>query len=124
MYRYRIFTLEEVNRILPVVIDLTEETQERLGGLKDAVDVEQEAPRTDDMAEESRALLNEWARLILEMGAQPKGIFTVDFRSPDPNVLWCWTPGEERITHRHFAWESFKDRISIEAEGRGWPSWN
>ena len=75
-------------------------------------------------AEATRGVLGEWQEAILEMGAEPKGIFTVDFRSPDPNVLWCWTVEEPEITHRHFTWESFKDRVPIEIPGRGWPSKN
>ena len=62
--------------------------------------------------------------VILEIGGQPKGIFTVDFRSPDPNVLWCWAPDETEISHRHFTWESFKDRVSIDAADAGWPALN
>ena len=122
MYRFKIFTLDEANRVLPVVIDLTLNTQERLDDLRAAYRAD--APSTPDIEEETRTLLNEWARLILEIGAQPKGIFTVDFRSPDPNVVWCWSPLEDKICHRHFTWESFKDRVSTKGPGGNWPSLN
>ena len=122
VYRFRIFTLEEANRVLPVVIDLTQNTQGSLRKLRaQLVDPD---TSTDELEDETRALLNKWFRLVLEIGAQPKGIFTVDFRSPDPNVLWCWSPNEERIGHRHFTWETFKDRVSIDAPDLGWPSYN
>ena len=122
MYRYKIFTLEEANRVLPIVIDLTENTQTGLRKLRAQLTDPEVSP--DELEEETRTLLNEWFRLILEIGAQPKGIFTVDFRSPDPNVLWCWSPNEERIEHRHFTWETFKDRVSIEGTDAGWPGNN
>lgn len=122
-YRFRIFTLDEVNDILPMVIELTDDTQSRLDRLRASYRDEADAP-TKDFEAEGRTLLDEWVRMILELGAQPKGIFTVDFRTPDPNVLWCWSPGEGEITHRHFAWESFKDRVSIHGDRPRWPSWN
>ena len=122
MYTFKVFTLREANRILPVVIDLTKEAQTRLDALRNTP--ESKAETSTDLDEQTRSLLNEWARLILELGAQPKGIFTVDFRSPDPNVVWCWSPLEEQISHRHFTWESFKDRVSIEPTDAGWPARN
>ena len=73
---------------------------------------------------ETREILSGWQDAVLKLGAEPKGIFTVDFRSPDPNVLWCWTVDEPKITHRHFTWESFKDRITLEVGERVWPSAN
>lgn len=125
MHRFKIFTLEEANRVLPTVIDLTQETQQRIESLRNLLRNEPEDSSPEELKAEGKTILNEWARLILELGAQPKGVFTVDFRTPDPNVLWCWTPGEEEITHRHYAWESFEDRISIVgSHGKEWPGWN
>jgi len=123
-YPYRIFTLDEANQALPEVAHLTRETQDRLQSLRSTyreIEVEGEGA---SLEAETRALLNDWAEAILQIGAQPKGIFTVDFRSPDPNMLWCWAPDEEHITHRHFTWEAFKDRIELEADRDSWLSWN
>jgi hypothetical protein len=123
-YPYRIFTLEQANLTLPSVAHLTRETQERLQALRSAYHQTEGESEGTSLEAETRALLNDWAEAILEIGAQPKGIFTVDFRSPDPNMLWCWAPDEDRISHRHFTWESFKDRTELE-EGEGsWLSWN
>ncbi|MGD8328101.1 MAG: DUF2203 family protein [Acidobacteriota bacterium] len=122
MYPYRVFTLEEANRAVPEVAQLTARVQERLQELRAAYDEnDEEASRA--LEAETRALLTGWQDAVLELGAAPKGIFTVDFRSPDPNVLWCWSATEPEITHRHFTWESFKDRVTI-APGRVWPSAN
>jgi len=123
MYPYRVFTLTEANLAVPEVARLTETVQARLGELRDELD-EGDAESGQRFEQETRGVLAEWQEAILEMGAEPKGIFTVDFRSPDPNVLWCWTVEEPEITHRHFTWESFKDRVPIEIPGRGWPSKN
>ena len=124
MYPYRVFTLDEANEALPAVAHLTRETQGRLQALRSAYQGEAPEGEGTSLETETRALLNDWAEAILAIGAQPKGIFTVDFRSPDPNMLWCWAPDEERITHRHYTWESFKDRIELQEERESWLSWN
>lgn len=121
-HRFRIFSLDEANRALRRVSEATTNTRRRMRELREeyAADPSGRA----DLDAESRLVLDEWAHVILEMGAQPKGIFTVDFRSPDPNVLWCWAPDETEISHRHFTWESFKDRVSIDGLDAGWPFLN
>lgn len=118
--RFKIFTLEEANRTLPAISELTRSTQNRLDQLRE----EYRSGAQQDVEPQIRAVLDEWARAVLEVGAQPKGIFTVDFRSPDPNVLWCWSPDEQEICHRHFTWESFKDRVPLSPGDAFWPSWN
>ena len=109
--------------MVPEVARLTSAVQERLDDLRQTYDdTDQAAGRS--LESETRALLTSWQESILAMGAEPKGIFTVDFRSPDPNVLWCWTISEAEIVHRHFTWESFKDRVEIDARRRVWPGSN
>lgn len=123
MYPFKIFTLEQANETLGEVAEVTRATQERLDMLRAAYR-EAASEEDSDLEEQTREALNKWARSILELGAQPKGIFTVDFRSPDPNVLWCWAPDEQRISHRHFTWESFKDRVELDSVSSSWLSWN
>lgn len=120
MHRFRVFTLEQANRLLGQVADRTELAREQL------LELERRRAAGDegDLADRTREALDAWARAMLEVGAQPKGIFTVDFRSPDPNVLWCWAPDEPRICHRHFTWESFKDRVPLDGATLAWPSRN
>ena len=123
MYPYRIFTLEEANSAVPKVARITARVQERLDDVRQDYD-EDDPEAVERLRNETRDILSEWQEAILELGADPKGIFTVDFRSPDPNVLWCWTVDEPEITHRHFTWESFKDRVSLEVGQQVWPSSN
>ncbi len=123
MYPYRVFTLDDANAAIPELARLTSRVRERLGEVRrDYDESDPEAVRL--LQNETRAILSVWQQAVLEMGAEPKGIFTVDFRSPDPNVLWCWTIDEDEISHRHFTWESFKDRASLEVGGQAWPSSN
>ncbi len=123
MYPYRVFTLDKANSVVPEVARLTAKVQERLDEVRQDYD-ENDPEAGRRLQNETRAILSAWQEAVLELGAEPKGIFTVDFRSPDPNVLWCWTVDEPEITHRHFTWESFKDRVSLGAGERVWPSSN
>ena len=120
--RFRVFTLEDANACLPIIADLTKSTQASLEQIRSAY--VRDSDEGDDLERETRMVIDEWARLILEIGAQPKGIFTVDFRAPDPNLLWCWAPGEDRIAHRHYTWESFKDRVQLRSGLLDWPARN
>jgi hypothetical protein len=123
VYPYRVFTLTQANHAVPEVAGLTARAQQRLEELRRAYH-EGDAESRRALEAETRAALSGWQEAVLQLGAAPKGIFTVDFRSPDPNVLWCWTVEEPEITHRHFTWETFKDRIEIGGRGRAWPSRN
>ena len=67
---------------------------------------------------EVEAALSEWSEKIEELGVVPKGYFTVDFQSVDPELLYCWTYGEERIAHTHKVWENFNHRRPIEGSAQ------
>ena len=122
MHPYRVFTLNDANRAVREVDAATRPVRERLEKIRAALT--DAAPElTEELEEETREILDRWQKTVYKLGAEPKGIFTVDFRSPDPNVLWCWTVDESEITHLHLSWESFKDRVPISVEG-GWPGAN
>ncbi|NIQ58870.1 MAG: DUF2203 family protein [Gammaproteobacteria bacterium] len=116
---FRVFTIEEANALVPKIARLTERTQRRLDALGAPVDGDK-----DGLDDAARRIIETWARSVLVHGGQPKGVFTVDFRAPDPNLLWCWAPGERAICHRHFTWESFRDRVSISQRDDFWPGRN
>ena len=123
MRPYRVFTLSEANRAVREVNAVTRTVRDKLEEIRSAFEGT-DSDAAEDLEDETREALTGWEQEIYKIGAEPKGIFTVDFRSPDPNVLWCWTTDEPEITHRHFTWESFKDRVPISIEKRGWPSSN
>lgn len=112
---FKKFTLEEVNALLPKIITMTERTLQRLR-LNDSK-INQTFPNVDlsqtDFDENSKQILDEWGRQISVLGAYPKGYFTIDFKSPIPDTLFCWKYGEQTVTHTHKIYETFKDRISI-----------
>ncbi|MCL4709231.1 DUF2203 family protein [bacterium] len=111
------FTLEQANKILPKVIELTEQVIESLEDAK--VRMESEQLFNEDDAQQSYDLqvalmLERWSNQIVKLGAYPKGYFTVDFKSMIPETLLCWTYGETKIAHTHKIWENFKHRRPIE----------
>ncbi len=123
LHRFRIFTLDQANTLLPTVQRLTSRTKGELDTLQRAAHAS-DGPDPSEADHEARELLGRWAHSILALGAQPKGVFTVDFRTLDPNVLWCWAPEEHEICHRHFTWESFKDRCRLTGALDTWPGRN
>ena len=113
---FHVFTLEKANALLPDVIKITEIA---LDSLEDAK-MRMKSEETDDRVlaqrrfeEDTSVILEEWAQEIMALGIYPKGQFTVDFKSRIPDTLFCWTYGEEVITHTHKIFESFKDRVPV-----------
>lgn len=118
---FRQFTLSEANALLPQIIATTQESMDKLDAAKAQLEsdkVVDEATAYDRFEEESALILQEWAERMVELKVYPKGYFTVDFKSPIPDTLFCWTHGEEIITHTHKTFESFKNRIPISSEDR------
>jgi hypothetical protein len=113
---FRRFTLAEANALLPEIIRITEATLEELQRLH----ARQKREEADDpqKAQErfnthTMEILERWSRQIASMGVYPKGFFTCDFKTYNPDTLFCWTYGEERITHTHKVYENFKQRRPI-----------
>lgn len=111
------FTLEEANAVVPKIIAITEQTVEDLDDAR--VRMESERLFNEPDAQQSYDLqvaltLERWAKEIVRLGAYPKGYFTVDFKSFLPDILLCWTFGEQAISHTHKIRENFKHRRQIE----------
>ena len=111
------FTLEQANAVLPKVIAKTEQTVEELDDARVRMESEQlfnesDAQQSYDIQVASS--LERWSKEIIQLGAYPKGFFTVDFKSFLPDTLLCWTFGEDEISHTHKVWEIFKHRRQIE----------
>jgi hypothetical protein len=108
----RVFSFAEANSLVPSVADLTEEVIQELDGIRRrSSDAEQsEAAVSDTMLQQVEAALQRWSERVMELGGRPKGYFTVDFQSIDPELLYCWTYGEDRIHYTHKVWENFSHR--------------
>ena len=64
----------------------------------------------EGVLKEVEGLLRAWSERVVELGASPKGYFTVDFQSVDPEMLYCWSYGEDKISFTHKVWENFTHR--------------
>lgn len=114
---FRVFTLAEANAILPEVIRVTEQAMQSLEILKNKLTTEvliDEELARHQFEEQSGAFFERWAEEVIAMGTYPKGYFTVDFKSPVPDTLFCWTYGEDTVSHTHKVFQGFKDRVPIE----------
>jgi hypothetical protein len=109
----RVFSLLEVNSLLSEVAVLTSEVVKNLDVIRQRYRIEA-GQGSDAMPEpaikEIETELNQWTARISELGALPKGFFTVDFQSREPELLYCWTYGEEKIEFAHKVWENFTHR--------------
>jgi hypothetical protein len=109
----RTFTLAEANTLVRLVADLTAGVVQHLDSIRQRHQVDFENPATgfpESILKEVEKALAEWSQQVMELGAQPKGYFTVDFQSLDPELLYCWTYGEEKIEYTHKVWENFNHR--------------
>ncbi|RMD97152.1 MAG: DUF2203 family protein [Calditrichaeota bacterium] len=111
------FTLKEANDLLPEIIRITNETIEQLEATRARMEADviyhgKEIEKSFHVR--VNAIMESWARQISQLGVLPKGYFTCDFISPNPDTYFCWTYGEKSIKYKHKVTESFKDRVPIE----------
>jgi len=116
----RIFTLSEANRAVPEIARITAEVVELLESIRTQYQAEgrlEEGLVPESVIRNLEAALKSWSEKIIGTGAQPKGYFTVDFATADPEMLYCWTYGEERISYTHKVWENFSHRRPLAQAG-------
>lgn len=114
----KIFTLAEANSLIRQVANLTDSVVHRLDTIRQHhhLDIEKSGSAVpESVLKEVELALSEWSQQVIEFGAQPKGYFTVDFPSIDPELLYCWTYGEEKIEYTHKVWENFNHRRPLAA---------
>jgi hypothetical protein len=109
----KIFSLAAANTLVPLVADFTAEAVRQLDSIRQKYNVDfscQDSSIPEPVLLEVEQTLLRWADRVTELGAYPKGYFTVDFQSVDPELLYCWTLGEETIAYTHRIWENFNHR--------------
>lgn len=113
------FTLKEANLMVRNVAELTADVVHQLDSIRQRHKSDIEASGSavpESILKEVEKALSEWSQQVMELGAQPKGYFTVDFQSLDPELLYCWTYGEEKIEYIHKVWENFSHRQPLTAD--------
>ncbi len=109
----KVFSLSEANELIPKVVEFTAEVVRQLDDIRQRYQVDfldRQTGISDSVMKEVEQTLLQWSKKVELLGAQPKAYFTVDFQSVDPELLFCWTYGEESITHTHKVWENFSHR--------------
>jgi hypothetical protein len=112
----RVFTLEEANELIPELASFTGEVLRELDAIRQRYAIDgsrKDVSVPENVLQEVEDLLKSWTKRVMDLGAAPKGYFTADFPTQDPEQLYCWTYGEERITHTHKVWENFSHRRPI-----------
>ena len=118
----KVFSYAEANEMVPKVSALTERVIRELDGIRQisSPDAEPaESAISDSVLQEVEQVLRTWSEQVEELGGRPKGYFTVDFQSIDPEMLYCWNYGEDSIGYTHKVWENFSHRrpLSESIEG-------
>ena len=98
----RLFTLEEARSLLPKVKEITSDAVFKFARLA-------EAEETED---ERQAVVGDWAREILALGAEIKGLWLVDFDSGAG--YYCWKYPEASLEYFHGYEEGFAGRLPLQ----------
>jgi hypothetical protein len=115
-----VFTLNEANEMVAEIAKFTSEVVALLNSIRgryepaeDGGDVAVPEPVMRELEEALRA----WSEKVTQTGALPKGYFTVDFATSDPEMVYCWTYGEHEIGYTHKVWENFTHRQPLADAG-------
>lgn len=98
----KVFTLDEARTVLPKVKELTSDAVFKFARL--AEDEENENER--------QGVVGEWAREILALGAEIKGLWLVDFDSGAG--YYCWKYPETSLEYFHGYEEGFAGRLPLQ----------
>ncbi|HVE66844.1 MAG TPA: DUF2203 family protein, partial [Thermoanaerobaculia bacterium] len=98
----RIFTLDEARTVLPKVKELTSDAVFRFARLAE----------DEDNETERQGVVGEWAREVLALGAEIKGLWLVDFDSGAG--YYCWKYPEGSLEYFHGYEEGFAGRLPLQ----------
>ena len=98
----RIFSLEEARQLLPQVQELTSDAVFRYARLGDA----------EDARDARESIVRDWARSIVSLGVEIKGLWLVDFDSG--GGYYCWKYPEPALEFFHGYDEGFAGRLPLQ----------
>ncbi|MFQ5601283.1 MAG: DUF2203 domain-containing protein [Candidatus Krumholzibacteriia bacterium] len=96
----RIFTLKESMDLLPQVQELTAEAVARAERLLRRIESTPEGPRCRELEAEYNTVVRNWAERVIDLGAEVKGLWLVDFDSGD-GIYYCWRYPEPALDYFH-----------------------
>ncbi len=114
--RKKMFTLEEANLLLPLVIKLTEESSRQVKKLINQLEAYPDKKNENAMALEEKVNKNIelWQSKLEKLGLRPKGLWLCDF--DNGGGYFCWKYPENKITFYHGYNEGFSGRKKLDIE--------
>jgi hypothetical protein len=108
-----IFSLDQARELLPRVKHMTADAVRRAEILAAQLHaVTEDEPEHATLSAALRDVVNGWAEELQTLGAEPKGLWLVDF---DNGVgYYCWCYPEPSITHYHGYSDGFAGRLKIQ----------
>jgi hypothetical protein len=108
-----IFTLSEAKELLPRVKHMTAEAVRRAEMLASQLqNIADDDPEHDTLSAALRDVVNRWADELQTLGAEPKGLWLVDFDNGEGYYCWCYP--EPGIAHYHGYSDGFAGRMKIQ----------
>lgn len=98
----KVFSLDEARTVLPRVKELTSDAVFRYARLGEG----------EGSEEERQVVVRDWAREVLSLGAEIKGLWLVDFDSGAG--YYCWKYPEPSLDHFHGYEEGFSGRLPLQ----------
>jgi hypothetical protein len=102
----RTFSYDEARALLPRVRSLTDEA------FRKVQDIEGGGLPEDRVQTETDRAVAEWARAMMELGLEVKGLWLVDF--DNGSGYYCWRHPEEDLLYFHSYEEGFRGRMRIQ----------
>jgi hypothetical protein len=108
-----IFSLTEARALLPRVKHVTADAVRRVERLAAELHgVSGDQPEHATLSEAMQDVVKGWAEELQTMGAEPKGLWLVDFDNGEGYYCWCYP--EDGITHYHGYTDGFAGRMTIQ----------
>lgn len=112
----KLFTLDEANELLPLVIKLTQESSRRVKKLINQLEAfpDKKNQKALDLEEQVNKHIEHWQTKIEKLGLRPKGLWLCDF--DNGAGYFCWKYPENKITFFHGYNEGFSGRKKLGIE--------
>jgi hypothetical protein len=109
MSERRIFSYDEARALLPDVRRLTEDALRRVDAVRSVTDPEGRAGAVQSRLD---GIASEWARAVMALGIDVKGLWLVDF--DNGSGYYCWQYPEDGLDYYHSYEDGFSGRMRIQ----------
>lgn len=109
----KIFTLDDANQLLPLVVKLTEESSRQVKKLINQLEAfpDKKNKKALELEEQVNKHIELWQTKVEKLGLRPKGLWLCDFDNGEG--YFCWKYPESRITFYHGYNEGFSGRKAL-----------